>query len=178
MLLRHLRRSFRAIWGRDPPGAARRVGAIVWATIVERVVAFVTVLGGAGLLIAAVALIAASQWVDRTLRGLPLLGPTAQWLLPLLTSLVLAGITFAALCKFLPPVPVRWRDLWPAVLLCALAWTLAAELLALYGTYLGRSPSAWGALGAVLGVMLWMNILSQVLFFGAELCKVFAARAA
>jgi uncharacterized BrkB/YihY/UPF0761 family membrane protein len=28
----------------------------------------------------------------------------------------------------------------------------------------------------VLAVMLWMNVVSQVLFFGAELCKVVATR--
>lgn len=178
VLFRHLRRSFGAIWGWDPPKVAWRVGAAVWATIIERMVSFAMVLGGAGLLIAAVALIAASQWVDRTIGDLPLLGPTAEWLLPLLTSLILASITFAAVFKFLPPVAVRWQDLWPAVLLCALAWMIAAELLALYGTYLGGSPSASGALGGILAIMLWMNVLSQVLFFGAELCKVFAARTA
>jgi len=31
------------------------------------------------------------------------------------------------------------------------------------------------AIGALLAVLLWMNIVSQVLFFGGELCKVVAA---
>jgi uncharacterized BrkB/YihY/UPF0761 family membrane protein len=49
----------------------------------------------------------------------------------------------------------------------------ASELLALYGVFFG-SRSASGAVGGVLAIMLWMNIVSQVLFFGAELCKVVA----
>jgi len=176
VLVRHLRRGFRVIWG-CPPRARGRVGAVVWATLVERMVSAAMVLGGSAVLIAAVALITASQWVDRTVGDRPLVGPTAQWALPLLTSLVLTAITFAALFRFLPPVPVRWRDLWPAVLLCTLGWTIAAELLALYGKYLGGSPTASGALSGVLALVLWMNVLSQLLFFGAELCKVSAARA-
>ncbi len=48
--------------------------------------------------------------------------------------------------------------------------------LALYGVVVGGSRSASGALGGVLVIMLWMNTVSQVLFFGAELCKVVATR--
>ena len=33
-------------------------------------------------------------------------------------------------------------------------------------------PSAYVALGGVLIVALWMKVVSQVLFFGAEICKV------
>jgi uncharacterized BrkB/YihY/UPF0761 family membrane protein len=51
---------------------------------------------------------------------------------------------------------------------------VAAEFLALYGVFFGSSHSAYGVVGGVLAVMLVMNIVSQVLFFGAELCKVVA----
>ena len=71
----------------------------------------------------------------------------------------------------MPPVPIRWRDVSLAALLCAVAWVVAGELLALSGIFLGSSRSASGALGGILAVMLWMNVVSQVLFFGAELCK-------
>ncbi|MGH2395827.1 MAG: YhjD/YihY/BrkB family envelope integrity protein [bacterium] len=37
--------------------------------------------------------------------------------------------------------------------------------------------SAYGTIGALLVVMLWMNLISQVLYFGAELCKVITTRA-
>jgi membrane protein len=74
--------------------------------------------------------------------------------------------------RFLPPVAVCWRDVWPAALLGGVVWVAASELLSLYGALFGQHRSAYGALGGVLAVMLWMNIVSQVLFFGAELCKV------
>ena len=52
-----------------------------------------------------------------------------------------------------------------------LAATGGVELLSLYGRYVSDHPSAYGTLGGVLIVMLWMNVVSQMLFFGAEICK-------
>jgi membrane protein len=174
VLFRHLRLSFRAIWKYEPPLVAGSLRLVVRATLLERVVAFAMVLGGGALLLVALAVIAVSQWVG----GLPLVGDTASWLLGASSSGLLAAITFAAMFRVLPPVPIRWRDVWLAALLCALGWVVASELLALSGGLLGTSRTTYGALGGVLAVMLWMNVVSQVLFFGAELCKVVATRAA
>ena len=173
LLFRHLRLTFRAIWKYEPPLIAGSLRLVVRATLVERVIAFSMVLGGGGLLLVAMALIAASQWVS----NLPLLGGATGWFLGAFTSMLLAVLTFAVLYRLLPPVPVRWRHVWLAAVLCALAWVVASELLAFSGGVLGGSRSMYGALGSVLAVMLWMNVVSQVLFFGAELCKVVATRA-
>lgn len=176
LLFRHLRLSFRAIWKRDPPLVAGRVRSVVWATLLERIISFTMVLGGGVLLLAALALVALSQWIGRAVGAVPVLSVTAEWLLPPLTSLLLAALTFAALLKLLPPVRLRWSEVWPAVLMCAVGWVIAGEALALYGAYLGGSPSASGAFGALLAFMLWMNVVGQMLFFGAEMCKVAASR--
>jgi membrane protein len=178
VLFRHLRISFRAIWKIDPPLIAPRVRSVVFATLLERVISFLMVLGGGALLLAALVLMAVSQWVNRTFGNLPVLGPTAEWMLPVLTSFTLVALTFAALFKLLPPVRLRWADVWPAVLLCTVGWIIAGEALTRYGAYFGSSPSTSGALGAILAFMLWMNVVSQLLFFGAEVCKVVANRRA
>jgi YihY family inner membrane protein len=176
VLFRHLRLTFRAIWKHEPPLVSGSVRAVVWVTIVEKVVSFVMLLGGGGLLLAALGLIAATQWLDPLLAGVPLLGRIAAWLLAASSSFVLAALTFGLLLKVLPPVPVRWRHVRLATLLCALTWVVTGESLALYGLLFGNHGSASGALGGVLAVMLWMNVVSQALFFGAELSKVLAAR--
>ena len=176
LLGRHLRLGFRAIWNYEPPLTSGPVRVVVRTAILERVIAFVMVLAGGALLLVALVLIAAAQWLDRVLGGVPLSGQATRWLLTALGSLIVAALTFASMLKFLPPVPIRWREVWLAALLCAVAWVVASELLALYGVFFGHSRSAYGALGGLLAVMLWMNIVSQVLFFGAELCKVVATR--
>jgi membrane protein len=177
VLFRHLRLSFRAIWKYDPPLVAGPALAILRTTLLERFISFAMVLGGGLLLMAALVLIAATQWLDAVLAYLPVNGWLAGWLLAATSSLVLAALTFGLMLKFLPPVPLRWRHVWLATLLCALAWVFASELLTLYGTFVGNNRSASSALGGLLAIMLWMNIVSQVLFFGAELSKVVAQAA-
>ena len=175
VLFRHLRRSFRAIWKRDPPLVSGRVRSIVRETLLERALSFVMVLGGGALLLAALALIVVSQWIIRVAGGLPVLGPAVEQVLPPAGSALIAAVTFAILYKVLPPVRLGLRDIGLAVLVSTIAWVLAAEALALYGIYLGSAPSASGAFGGLLVLMLWMNAVFQMLFFGAELCKAAAA---
>jgi membrane protein len=145
-LFRHLRLSFRAIWKYEPPLVAGSLRLLVRATLLERVIAFTMVLGSGGLLLVALALIAASQWVG----SMTLFGDATNWLFATSSSVLLVAITFAAMFRLLPPRPTRWRDVWLAAVLCAFAWVIASELLALSGGLLGGSRSTYGALGGVL----------------------------
>jgi membrane protein len=90
VLFRHLRLGFRAIWRHEPPLVSGPVRDVVRATILERAIAFVMVLAGGGLLLTALGLIAATQWLDRLLYSLPLFGRITGWLLATSSSLVLA----------------------------------------------------------------------------------------
>jgi membrane protein len=176
VLFRHLRLSFRAIWKYAPPLVAGSFWDAVRTTVLNQAAAFLMVLTGGALLLLALAFVAATQWLDGYLGTLPLLSRLTTWLLATLSPLGLATATFALLFRYLPPVPLAWRDVWLAALLCAIAWTVASELLTLYSAFFGSNRSAYGAIGVVLVIMLWMNLVSQMLFFGAEVCKVIVAR--
>ena len=121
---------------------------------------------------AVVAQISAIQWVGRLLGGASLFNKAFGWTVGAVSSFLFDVLTFALLFKFLPPVPRRTRDVWPASVLCALVWVLAGEFLTLYGALIGDSRSAYGAIGGLFAAIIWMKIVSQALFFGAELCKV------
>ena len=169
-LFRHLRLSFRALWKHEPPLAGGSVRGAVRETLREQATAFLMLLTAGGLLILTLGLIAVVHWLSGFFHELPRFRDTTGWLLSLPVSLILATLTFALLFRFLPPVPLAWRHVWLASLLCGVAWIVGADLLALYAS-LGES-SPYGAIGALLVVMLWMNVMSQVLFYGAEVCKV------
>jgi membrane protein len=171
-LFRHLRLSFRAIWKYAPPLMSGSVRGVVQATVLEQVKAFLMVLAGGALLIVALTLIAVVQWLSAFFAVLPRFSDVSGWLIALPVPFILATLTFGLLFRFLPPVSLSWRHVRLATVLCAGAWVIAAELLALYAT-VGDS-SAYGAVGGLLVVMLWMKSVSQLLFFGAELCKVVA----
>jgi len=173
-LFKHLRQAFRAIWRYEPVLTSGPVGTVVRTTILEQAIALTMVLAGGGLLLAAVVLVASTRRLNERLfdvfSALPLLGQIAGYLVTATGGLVLAIITFWPLFKFLPPVRITWREAWPATLLSAVAWVVVIEFLSLYGRWFG--DSATGALGGVFAALLSMNTVSQVLFFGAELCKV------
>jgi membrane protein len=175
VLFKHLRLAFRAIWKHKPPLVAGSMSAVVRETILERVIASVMVLGGGGLLLIALGLLVATKRVNRLLDSLALHGQTTGWFVTTLSSLIITAITFALLLKFLPPIAIRWRDVWLATLLCSFTCVAAGEVLSLYRLFFEKNPNAYGAIGALLAVLLWMNLVSQVLFFGGELCKVVAA---
>jgi membrane protein len=170
-LFRHLRASFRAIWKHAPPLFSGSLSSLVGTTFRDHLISLALVLVGAALLLGAVTTLAAIQWLSGLFGDAGAL-QTAGWLLALPLPFLMAALTFGILFKFLPPVRMPWRDVWLAAALCGLAWTITAEVLALYASFAGANRSTSGTVGAILVLMLWVNGVSQVLFYGAELCKV------
>jgi uncharacterized BrkB/YihY/UPF0761 family membrane protein len=82
VLFKHLRLTFRAIWKYEPPLVSGSMSVVVRVTILERVIAFVMVLGGGGLLLIALALIAAAQRLNRLLDSMALHSQTCSGILP------------------------------------------------------------------------------------------------
>jgi membrane protein len=175
VLFKHLRLSFRAIWRYQPPLVSGSARVVARTTFLEQVKAFAMMAVAGMLLLVALGLFAAVQRLSGLFGEAPL-GDATGWLLALAGALVIVTFTFALLFKFLPPVPLAWRHVWLAAVLCAAAWIITAEMLALYGAYFAGSASAAGAVGGLLAIMVWMNTVSQALFYGAELCKVVASR--
>jgi membrane protein len=84
-------------------------------------------------------------------------------------------VLFAMIYKVLPDVKIAWRGVWIGAAITSLLFTLGKFLL---GWYLGRSTTitAYGAAGSVVLVLLWVYYSAQILFFGAEITKVYAKR--
>ena len=178
LLLRQLRLTFRAVWHYDPPLVAGPLYVRALTLAREWVVAALITAGGGGLLIAAFIIMAAFRGTARVLDRVPFLSGTGA-LLAVLSSFALAAMTFAALLKVLPPRAVRWRDIWPSVVLCAAMWVFASELLPLYRRIIGdESKNPYNAVGALLPLLITASLAGDMLFFGAELSKVTTLRRA
>jgi membrane protein len=174
-LFKKLRLSFRAIWKYEPPLVSGSVRTVVRMTLLEQVKSFLLVLVAGLLLVGSLALVAIIQWLTGLFSHVPMAADTTAWLLALPIPVIIVTLTFALLFKLLPPVRLQWRDVSLAAVLCAGAWFIAAEILALYVLYFGTTLGTYGAIGGLLIAMFWMNIVSQSLFYGAELCKVMAS---
>lgn len=150
------------------------VVATVLATVRDKAVSMLLV-GVAGLVLLASLV---------TSTALAALNDSAQSVLPSawVWRLVEAGVSatfltaiFGAMFRYVPSCRPTWRDVLPAALFTALAFTGLKHLLAWYLGHVG-SYAAYGAVGAVLGLMTWIYIVSLVLFFGAELSRAWAER--
>ena len=77
--------------------------------------------------------------------------------------------------KVLPDAAVRWRDVWPGAVLTAALFSVGKLLI---GLYLGNSTvaSAYGAAGSLVVVLLWVYYSAQIMLFGAEFTRLYAAR--
>lgn len=171
-LFGHLRMTFRAIWKLAPPimsGSPRRA---LSRMLLERVIALSMVLAGGALLVAGAVVLTTLAWLGRFIGGLPAVGRVGAWLLATLSPGIMAFAVFALLLRFLPLVRQPWRPVLLASVFCAAAWLLGAEVMGLYVTHFGANLGAYGLIAAILLLMLWMNLVTKVLFFGAELCKV------
>jgi membrane protein len=176
VLFRHLRLSFRAIWRFTPPLVAGRFRVALRTMFVQWAAAYLMVLAGGLALVVALAAITITQWVNSILKSLPLFHLVPAWVMALPSSMILVGLTFSLLFKYLPPRPLDWRHVWLATTLCTAAFIIGSELLVLFGALFRRGPTTLGAFGGLLALMLWCNVVSQLLFYGAEVCKVTHAR--
>ena len=85
--------------------------------------------------------------------------PVSKFLLTVAALAVSVTITttlFALIFKWLPDVPVRWRQVWTGAALTALLFEIGKVLL---GVYLGResTASSYGAAGTVVLLLLWIH---------------------
>lgn len=87
----------------------------------------------------------------------------------------LITVMFAVIYKWVPDVPVRWRDVWVGALITSALFSLGKTLI---GLYIGRSgvSSAYGAAASLVVMMLWVYYSTQVFLMGAELSWAFAKR--
>ena len=82
---------------------------------------------------------------------------------PLLSVLVTA-VLFALIYKYIPEVPVRWRDVRVGALFTSVLFSIGRTLI---GLYLGKASvgSAYGAAGSLVVLLVWVYYSSQIFFF-------------
>ena len=96
-------------------------------------------------------------------------------ILNLLVSMVVTTGLFAMLLRFLPDVRLHWRDVTTGAVVTAVLFMLGQQVI---GLYLGQSTVAtmYGAAGSMMILLLWVYYSCQIVLFGAEFTRVWAAR--
>jgi membrane protein len=168
--------SFNKIWKVPTPTEPVGWVSTVLNTVRNKLFSFGMVLAVGFLLLVSMALSGASQALLQGFQDLPVIGSVAGFALGLALSLLLNIFVFALLFKFLPDTVVYWRDVWLGAVATALVWELGKYLLGWYIAQSGKTYSAYGAVGAVLVLMVWIYFSSQILFLGAEFTESYSRR--
>jgi membrane protein len=137
----------------------------------DRLLAFLTLLA-IGAMLTGVFL---SDIVLTTIRSLVIQLPAGKmtWqIVQPLASIVCNGVLLGTIYKVLPKAPVRWQEALGGGLLAAAVW--AAGKYVLLSFLVGDKYSAYGILGAFIGLMFWFYYASAVVFLGAEFVRAFA----
>ena len=164
-----LQAALNAIWRVAPNPEAN------WTAFVrDRVRSFGLVVGIGFLLLVSLvisaAISAASTWVGRYAPGWPIIAQA----LNISVSFLVTSSLFAMLFRFLPDVKLEWRHVATGAIVTAVLFTVGKHLI---GLYLARSATAssYGAAASVMLLLLWVYYSSQILLFGAEFTRIYAA---
>jgi len=165
-----LKSALNTIWGvQIKPGRA------MFTMMRERFISFTMVLVVGFLLVVSLLVSAALAAFDDSLQKLMAL-PSIVWQgADIVVSVVVMTMLFAMIFKVLPNVILRWRDVWTGAACTAVLFTIGKFLI---GVYLGTSgvTSYYGAAGSAIVLLLWVYYSACILFFGAELTKVYVRK--
>lgn len=173
--------AFNIIWN-VPPKQGGSIIDTVKSLITDKLLAFSMVLSIGFLLLVSMALTGVTQAVLQGATGLLGLGEESTvaavfgFLLSLVVTLLLNTFIFAMLFKFLPNTKILWSDVWVGAGVTAVLWEVGKRILAWYIGRQSASLGAYGAIGTLLILMLWIYFSTQILFLGAEFTNVYAKR--
>jgi membrane protein len=85
-------------------------------------------------------------------------------------SLVVNGVLLTLIYKLLPRTHVNWIAALRGGVLASLLWEISRQILGMI--ILGKKYTAYGVVGSLMALMLWIYIASCIFFFAAEYVRV------
>ena len=146
-----------------------------YAFVMDRIRSFGLVVAIGFLLLVSLTVTAALAALNAWLFNLSPVNALLWTIVNTLVSIVVTTGLFALLFRFLPDVRLRWRDVMTGAVVTAVLFTIGQQLI---GLYLGQSAiaSMYGAAGSMMILLLWVYYSCQILLFGAQFTRVWAAR--
>jgi len=177
-----LRASVNRIW--RSPSRVSEVGSPIKMAlffILNKLLAFVLVLGSALLLLASllsnIAIKVILELIATFQAWFPLMQIDELELtkgLQVSSSFLILGLTACILYKILPSVQVGWQDVWLSALittslLLGLQLLVSNSVISVGGRFL-----SYGVIGSVMILMMWIFLTFQIFLFGCVLSYVYA----
>ncbi len=163
-----LKDALNTIWNVKP-----KEGGGLWGFVRNYFLSFSMVLGVGFLLLVSLLLAAGMAAAGEYFKGMFPGFDVLMKIAGLAISFLLVSLLFALMFKYLPDIKVSWHDVWLGAVLTSGLFVVGKFGL---GAYLGKAKigSAYGAVGSLVLILVWIYYSSQILFFGAEFTQVYA----
>ncbi len=150
--------------------------ACVKNVVRQRIASFATVLAFGVLVLLSTVLDVAFQLIEQRFGSfIPVSTALVGEMVNLAVSFVAIAALFALIFKFVPDVPIGWRDVGIGAVVTAVLFEVGRTLLALYFTK-ATVGSAFGVAGSLVAFVAWIYYCAQIFFFGAILTRAYAAK--
>ena len=117
--------------------------------------------------------VVATTWLGKFTASVGLTWKYVGLGIDIVASLIVLTLLFALLYKVVPDAEIGWRSTWIGAIMSAVLFELGKYGLALYFKYASPS-SAYGAVGSLAAVLIWIYYSCMIIFFGVEFTQVFA----
>jgi membrane protein len=155
------------------PAPTSGVWAGIWAWLRSRIFSLAIVFALAFLLLVSLVISAALAGAAALFHGAE--QAVLSRVLEIAVSLLVLAFVFALLYKYVPDAEISWQDVWSGGLITAVLFTIGKTAI---GLYLGRASvgSAYGAVGSMVVLLVWVYYSALIMFFGAEFTHAWAIR--
>lgn len=145
-------------------------GGALWAFVRARLKS-VVVLAIAALVV--LASVAAASWITKLSGNSGTGWAIFNWAVELIATLVAMTIIFILVFKTVPDAQIGWRvTVWGAIF-TAVLFAVGKYALTLY-FHFAAPTSAFGAVGSLAAVLIWIYYSAQIVLFGAVLTQVYS----
>ncbi|MBP2021997.1 membrane protein [Clostridium punense] len=83
-------------------------------------------------------------------------------------------VVFTALYYYIPCKRLRWLEVMPGAIFTSFLWIVLSMLFAYYVNNYGNYSAIYGSIGAIIILMLWLQITSTTILLGGELNALLA----
>jgi membrane protein len=165
-----LKDALNTIWG-----VVVKPGRPFLTLVHDRFFSFSIVLAIGFLLLVSLIISALLATLGHYMSGRFQLSPAVWQMWDLALSFAIVSGLFAMIFKLLPNVRLRWCDVWLGAVATSLLFTFGKFVI---GYYLATSSiaSSFGAAGSVVIVLVWIYYSACILFFGAEITKIYVRK--
>lgn len=146
----------------------------------NQIIAFLLVLSTAALILVSLLSNIAIKVILKILKNV---GTFINWFRideALLWNTLQVGITFSLLTlvvmilfKILPSTRIKWGDIWLGSLLTVSLYSLLQSLVSNGVIRIGEQFRAYGVIGSVMVLLLWIYLICQIFFLGCEFTYVY-----